>query len=131
MTKDNEQIQRIMQGLNCTEEEAREIYLADREIDHDQPQDFDLPPEKLKVAQKFAHTGTRKMKETGLNLKPRERKPNVQKQEIIAEIARFLAENASFSAENLEIPNKERVISFQMGAEKYELTLTQKRKPKK
>ena len=120
-----------MAGLGCTEDEAKAIYAADCEIDHNKPQDFDLPPEKQKVAQKFAHTGTRKMKETGLNLKPRVRKPNATKAGIIDSLFKFLSENCEFSAENVTILNKERQISFAVGDDTFELTLVQKRKPKK
>lgn len=130
IAKEAEQIARIMAGLNCSEAEAKEIYKADCEIDHGEPQDFDLTAEQIKVAQKYTRTGTRKMKETGLNLKPRERKPNEAKALIIETLARFLSENAEFSAENLQITNKERQIAFTYGDNAYELTLVQKRKPK-
>jgi hypothetical protein len=61
----------------------------------------------------------------------RERKANPTKAGIIAEIATFLAQNSEFATENVEITNKERMIAFQIGEEKYEITLIQKRKPKK
>lgn len=119
-----------MAGLGCTEQEARAIYQADKEVDHDLPQDYDLPPEKIKVAQSFAHTGTRK--QTAYNFKKKvERKPNATKAGIIAEIASFLSEKSEFSVENLEITNKERQIAFKIGEDSFELTLVQKRKPKK
>lgn len=98
-------------------------------IDHDEKQDFDLPPEKLAVAKKFAHTGTRKAPMV-LKLTKRERKPNATKAGIIAEIAEFLEKNSEFSVENLEILNKERQLSFRIGEEMYELTLVQKRRKK-
>lgn len=78
----------------------------------------------------MARTGTRK-KPMVLNLKPRKRKENATKGGIIAELAQFLTENSGFSVENLEIVNKERQISFQIGEDKFDLVLTQKRKPKK
>lgn len=122
-----------MVGLHCSEEEAQLIYESDCAIDRNEKQDFDLPPEKQKIAQKFAHTGTRKtLKETGLKLKqPRERKPNATKAGIIAELADFLREKSQFSTESLEIVNKERQITFKIGQDLFDLTLVQKRKPKK
>ena len=48
-----------------------------------------------------------------------------------AELATFLTENSQFSIENFEILNAERQISFKIGDETYEITLAQKRKPKK
>ena len=131
MSKASEQIARIQKGLGVTEQEAKEIYAADCAIDKGEKMDFDLAQDKLEVARKFAHTGTRKMRETGLNLKTRERKPNATKGGIISELATFLTENSGFSTENITITNAERQISFEIAGQKYELTLVQKRAPKK
>lgn len=90
---------------------------------------FDLPPEKAAVAKKYTHTGTRKGP-VAYKFTKRERKPNATKGGIIAELSKFLAENSEFSVENVEILNKERQIAFQIGEDKFELTLVQKRKPK-
>ena len=132
MSKDELQIQRIMDGLHCSKEEAKAIYECDKGIDHNEKMDFDLSADKQKIAQKMARTGTRKtsMKETGLNLKTRPRKENATKAAIIAEIVKFLNGNEAFLAQNVTILNKERQISFDLDGEKYEITLTQKRKPK-
>ena len=72
--------------------------------------------------------GTRKR--TAYNFSQRERKANPTKATIIAEMFKFLSENAEISAENLEILNKERQIGFKVGENSFEITLTQKRKPK-
>lgn len=131
MSKETEQIARIMSGLGCTEAEAREIYEYDRAVDKGEKNlDYDLTVEQQKVAAKMTRTGTRKMKETGLRLTKRERKPNELKGAIIAAFATFLAQTDEFSAENVEITNKERMIAFDVGGEKFELTLVQKRRPK-
>jgi len=130
MSKENEQIQRIMSGLGCSEEEARSIYEYDCEVDHNSQCEYDLSPEKAKVAQKFTHTGTRKMKETGLRLTKRERKPNKLKGAIIEGLCGFLSGNNELSIENVAVLNKERQISFEIGDEKFELTLVQKRRAK-
>lgn len=136
MSKMQEQIERIMRGLGCSEEEAKEIYAIDNAIDHNEPMDFDLTEEQKKVAKTYTRTGTRKatekgkMKETGLNLTKRERKPNELKGLIISQIFKFLGENEEFSAEKVEIVNKERQISFSVGDRNFELTLVEKRKPK-
>ena len=128
-TNEKDQIARIMAGLNCSEEEAREIFEDDKKIDHGESMEFDLPPDKLKDAQKFAHTGTRK---APIKFKKKvERKPNATKAGIIDCLFRFFNENEEFSTENVQILNKERQISFKIGEETYELTLVQKRKPKK
>ena len=119
-----------MNGLHCSQEEAEQVYQYDRAVDHDEKTEYDLPADKLRAAQKFAHAGTRKAP-TAYKFTKRERKPNATKGGIIAELATFLTENSAFSVENLEITNKERQIAFEIGGEKFELTLVQKRKPKK
>lgn len=127
----DEQIKKFMDTLGCTEQEARELAEYDRAIDKGEKNlDYDLTVEQQKVAQTMTRTGTRKMKETGLRLTKRERKPNELKGAIISAFATFLAQTDEFSAENVEITNKERVIAFECGGERFELTLTQKRKPK-
>ena len=79
---------------------------------------------------KSVHEKTKK-KPVALDNKPRERKANPTKGGIIAEIAAFLSEKSEFATENVEITNKERMIAFKIGDESYEITLIQKRKPKK
>ena len=129
MTKETEQIKRIMQGLKCSEAEAKEVLAYDKAIEHGEKTAFDLPQDKLEVARKFAHTGTRKTP-TVYKFAKRERKPNATKAGIIAELFTFLAENINFAVENAEITNKERQIAFRIGEDSFELTLVQKRKPK-
>lgn len=129
MAKDEEQLTRIMNGLKCSEEDAKEILAYDKAIDHGEKTEFDLPQDKLEVARKFAHTGTRKQP-TLYKFTKRERKPNATKAGIIAELFTFLTENSDFAVENAEITNKERQIAFRIGENRFELTLVQKRQPK-
>lgn len=89
-----------------------------------------MSPEQNKIAQAFAKTGTRKSP-TVYKFAKRERKPNATKGGIITELSQFLQEKSDFAVENLEILNKERQIAFEIGSEHFELTLVQKRKPKK
>lgn len=118
-----------MNGLKCDREEAERVYEYDRAVDHDEKTEFDATPEQKKVEREMARTGTRKTP-TAYKFTKRERKPNATKGGLIAEIAQFLSENSGFAVENLAITNKERQIAFEIGGEKYELTLVQKRKPK-
>lgn len=117
-----------MKTLEIDRSEAEEVFNSDMAIERKESQDFDLPLEKQKVAQKFAHTGTRN---SGYNFNKRERKPNATKGGLIAELAELLANGSQFSVENLKIVNKERQISFSIGDDNFEIVLTQKRKPKK
>ena len=118
------QLERIMKSLNCSKEEAEQILADDRAIDRGERMEFDLSPEAEKQAKKYANTGTRKTE--GVKTE-RKRKENPTKAGVIAEIAKFLAENGY---ETVEITNKERQIAFKIGENAYELTLVQKRKAK-
>ena len=120
------QIQALM-NLGLTREEALQTLADDADIDKGKPKDFDLTKEQQKIAKQYTKTGTRNTADTPTK---RERKENPTKALIIAEIFKFLGENAEISAENLSILNKERQIFFKCGENDYELTLTQKRKPK-
>ena len=115
-----------MTALKVSEAEAREILAYDAEVEHTSKAEFDLPPDKLEVARKYAHTGTRKMKETGLNLPKKERKPNEAKREIVETLRQAISE----LSDNVTVTNIERQISFELDGETYEVTLVQKRKPK-
>lgn len=122
--KDLEQIKRIAEGLKISIEEAKEIYASDKAIDKGEKQDFDLPPEQVKIAQKFAHTGTR----TVFKFDKRERKANPTKAGIIKYLAECLEEFEGIS--NLKIEKKEKLITFSFNDENFDLDLRQKRKKK-
>lgn len=117
-------------ALGLTPQEEEELLAYDKAVDAGKKTEYDLSPEQEKIARKFAHTGTRKQP-TAYKFTPRQRKPNATKGGIIAELAEFLEKNSQFSIENLQILNKERQIAFAIGADSFELTLVQKRKPKK
>lgn len=131
-TKAEAQIERIMNGLNCSKEEAEKIYQTDLEIDRGQSHDFDLPPEKEKWAKKMCNVTTRARKApTVYQFSQRTRKPNATKGGLVAELAKFLAEASEYEVTNLDITNAERQIAFSIGETNFELTLVQKRPPKK
>lgn len=119
------QIERIMNGLKCSREEAEQILADDKAIDRGERMSFDLDKETEKQAKKWANTGTR---QTNGEKTERKRKENPTKATIIAEIANFLTENGY---EMVEITNKERQIALKVGENAFELTLVQKRQPKK
>lgn len=126
--EDKRKLQACM-ALGMTEKEALDVVACDHEIDRGIAQDFDLDPEREKMAKKFANATTKK-KPTAYDFKQRKRKANPTKASIIAEIAKFLAEDSENACENVVITNKERQISFSIGDNQYEFTLVQKRKPK-
>ena len=125
------QKQKIMRILQCTEAEAEQIMADDKAIDRGERMSFDLSPEAEKQAKKYANAGTRKQPTVyNFDTSKKKRKENPTKASIIAEIAKFLAEDSENACENVEITNKERQIAFKIGENAYEFTLVQKRKPK-
>ena len=57
------------------------------------------------------------------------RKPDETKRMLIAGLAKYMSE-AYAEVENVEVTNIERIIAFSIGDDKYEITLSKKRKPK-
>ena len=90
----------IMEKLDCTEAEARDVIEYDKMVDKSSnsvPLEHDLPPEKLEIARKFAHTGTRERKPMNLSLKrTSERTRNAGQDAIIDEILQYLTEKVYF-----------------------------------
>ena len=128
--KEKKKVSEIMQLLNCTEEEAIDVIETDKIIDKGGRTPYDLSKEQEKLAMKISGVNERKSKSAD-NKRGKVRAENPTKSGIIAEIAEYLAENCGFACENVEITNKERQIAFKVGDNSYELTLVQKRKPKK
>ena len=111
-----------LRKLGLTDAEIQQVLEDDKRIDKGEKL-FELTEEQKAVAKKATNT---KRGPTVYNFQQRERKKNSTKAEIIAEIAQFLTEKV----ENLEIINEEKLISFKMGENTFELDLRQKRKPK-
>lgn len=130
---DNSKQIAAMKKLGMTDEEIKECLQADDDIDHGAKL-FELSKEQEEASRKARKMGVRKaptiykLDNTGGK---RSRKENPTKAAIIAELAKFLQENSENACENVEITNKERMIAFVCGENSYELTLVQKRKPKK
>ena len=117
------QKERIMKNLGVDAATADEILAADKAIDRGERLEFDLTPEQEKATRKFRQAD----REVSTKKVERKRKENPVKSAIIQDFYQLLMEKYP---ENVEILNPERQISFIIGDEKFELTLTQKRKPK-
>ena len=130
---DEKRMAKTMASLGITREEVLEMWKADGEIDSGKPQTFDLSPEKEKEAHKMAK-GKKPPCYSLEKAKPRERKPNDEKREIIKKLAYDVGEWDTFGEEftqTVNISNPEREITFKVGENEYSLTLTCHRKPKK
>lgn len=122
-----QQIALFVQKLEISREDAEKLFEYDRAVDRNEQTPYDLTAEQQKVVSKMTRADR---KPTAYQFTKRERKPNVTKAGIIAALATFLKETDAFSAENVEITNKERQIRFGSTGETFELTLIQKRKPR-
>lgn len=122
------QKEKIVRILEVSPEEADQILAYDKAVEQGKPTPYDFTKEQEKETRKFRQADR---KRTAYNFPKRERKPNATKGGLIAELFSFLSEKSNFSTENVTILNKERQIGFQIGEDKFELTLVQKRKPKK
>lgn len=120
----------IMQNLGLTAEEADELLACDKAIDKGEKMPFDLTAEQQKVAKDMTVSKVHKKAEKKPTVYKFEKKKveNTAKSTIISLIEQLLNEKGY---ENVEITNAERLISFKYGENDYEITLTQKRKPKK
>ncbi len=130
--KRNPQIDNLMRSLKISEAEARELLEYDDEVDHaksKQKLKYDLTDEQEKATRKWRQAD-RKPTVYNFDTSKRERKPNVLKGELIKALFDFLNENTELSIENCVISNKERMICFESGGEKFDLTLIQKRHSK-
>ena len=125
MKIDEKQVKNLMENLDLTREEALQVIADDNAIDHGEKL-FELTAEQKAVEKKSRSTGTK----TVYTFTKRERKPNETKGFLIENLAKFL-ENPELNTENVQIVNKERLISFKIGENDFEITLTQKRKAKK
>ena len=121
-------VDNLVDKLECSIDEAVDILDADKALDRTQKADFDLSPEEHKQAMKLANVKEHTVKKSKVY---RPRKPNATKGEIIAGLSKFLTEMAEFEVLDEEITNKERTIMFTSNGNRYELTLIQKRAPKK
>ena len=115
------QVAKLMKTLGCTREEAIDIIQADSDIDHGKRVSFDLSKEDEKRAKKYANCDTHKRVK-----KTVERKPDEEKEAIVAEIAEFFDKKSGFPTENVEIININRQIRFSIGENWYEITLVKK-----
>ncbi len=123
----DQQVTMFMEKLGVNKEEAENLFEYDLAVEHGEKTEYDLTSEQEKTATKYRRADR---KPTAYKFSTRERKPNATKGTIIAALADFLGETDAFSADEVEIVNKERQIRFKSTDETFELTLIQKRKAK-
>lgn len=126
MTKaELEQIDKLVEKLDISIAEAKDIIASDKLIDGGGRTDFDLSKEEEKQAKKWANVGTRKAP-TIYKFDQKQKKANPTKEGIIVILAEALG-SCGLDIQNLEIPNKGKLITFDFAGNKFEVDLKQKR----
>lgn len=124
----NDQVKAIMDNLKCSEQEAMEIYEADRAIDKGEKMDFDLTPEQEKIAKKYTRAGVKTKKPV---ICPKgdasRRKQDPIKRKIIQDIYQALQ---ALGYENLDILKPEKEIVFDLDGADWSISLIKHRPPK-
>lgn len=120
------EIERSMKTLKMTKEEAIQLWLEDEGyLDNEEQKALEKKAKDNRITATIhqAQAADAKQKMT----RERTRKENPTKEMVIREIAAILPN----FAENIQILNIGKLISFTIGDETYEIDLKQKRKPKK
>lgn len=120
------EIQKSMKVLDLTEDEAIQMWLEDEGyLNNEEQQELDKKAKEVRITATIHQASAADAKKK--TQKERCRKENPTKEMVIREIAALLPK----FAENVEVLNAGKLISFSIGDEKYEIDLKQKRKPKK
>lgn len=120
------EIEHSMKTLKMTKEEAIQLWLEDEGyLDNEEQEALEKKAKDNRITATIhqAQAVNAKQKTT----RERTRKENPTKEMVIREIAAILPN----FAENIQILNIGKLISFTIGDETYEIDLKQKRKPKK
>lgn len=122
---DNEIIERNMELLDISREEAIQMLEDDRRIDKGEKL-FTLTPEQEKASKK-ARQADRKKKTTVYKFDTSKRKKpeNKGKQAIITALTKSVE---NMGAENLDVTNNEREFFFELNGTKYKIVLSMPRK---
>ena len=124
----NKEIDSLMDKLDISLEEACELYLSDHELVENETVE-----ELTKKAQKNRVTNTiHSAKGEKKDRKPREKKENPLKKEIIDAIRYYFSnkDNINFTIEELTVRNDEKYIDFVSNGRSFTINLVEHRKKK-
>lgn len=117
-------LQISMAQLGLSQEEAIQMYLEDEGyLENAEQAQLEQKAKENRITAKI-HQARAENKKTQ---KERVKKADPTKEGIISAIAEFLP---SLNAENVEIANAGKLITFQMGADRYKIDLVRQRPPK-
>ena len=119
-------IEKSMKSLELTREEAVQMWLEDEGyLENEEQEALEKKAKENRITATIHQASAKDPRKK--TQKERVRKENPTKEMVIAEIAKILPN----FAENIQILNVSKLISFTIGEETYEIDLKQKRKPKK
>ena len=119
-------IEKSMKSLELTKEEAIQMWLEDEGyLENEEQEELERKAKENRITATIHQASAKDPRKK--TQKERVRKENPTKEMIIREIAALLPK----FAEDIEILNVGKLISFRIGEEKYEIDLKQKRKPRK
>lgn len=119
------EIQLNMEKLHMTKEEAIQVWLEDEGyLENEEQEELCRKAKENRITATIHEASAINKKKTQ---RERVRKENPTKEMVIAEIAKILPN----FAENVQVLNIGKLISFTIGENTYEIDLKQKRKPKK
>ena len=118
-------IERSMKSLELTKEEAIQMWLEDEGyLENEEQEELERKAKENRITATIHQASAKDLHKK--TQKEWVRKENPTKEMVIREIAALLPK----FAEDIEILNVGKLISFRIGEEKYEIDLKQKRKPK-
>lgn len=126
-----------LMARGMTAAEADEVIRYDEAVEKGTTDEYAFTPEQeayskqlRRCAREVKEDNKKKKGPTAYKFTQRARKENATKGGLIAAFAAFLQDNPDFAIMDIDVTNKERQIAFRIGEDRFELTLTQKRKPK-
>ena len=118
-------IKNSMKLLQLSKDEAIQMYLEDEGyLENEEQKELDKKARESRITATIHQASSKDARKK--TQKERVRKENPIKEMVIAEIVKILPN----FAENIQVLNISKLISFSIGDENYEIDLKQKRKPK-
>lgn len=118
-----EEVERTMQGLKCSEDDACWIWCEDNgKVDNEEQNALDKKAKESRITATIHQARAETKKER----KKPERKPDETKESLIAGLAQYLTE----IVDNVQVTNVGKLIEFDLKDEHYKLDLIRQRKKK-
>jgi len=114
------QLENLMK-LGMSEAEARQVLEDDKKVDRGEKMPFDLTKDQEKEVKKYRQADRKPFVP---DLKPRQRKPNMAKRDIIQVLDKALTD----IADDVTVTNIERQIDFVLDGVRYRVVLSAPRK---